>query len=291
MCYTTTNSIGFDIFRDTHIGSPNKTECKRTDRLMANLNDFTVNKNAKFILGKECDVTVTSTFNLYDCKKRIGLLNYGKCTDENGYVHEAYIIGEDKPVSKFHGKITAIARLKNCSADEVWIVCPEGTLFYEPKITRLLSKYLPEQDYDFICLYEKSCGAVMYTYVDGERKYILITNISGHIGFPKGHIEAGENERATAMREVYEETGVHTELIDGFRESYNYLINGYIRKKAVYFLATFNADDIKMNIMEISEYRLLTFDEAMKLLNFRHDKEILEKADSFITILEGTQNR
>jgi len=42
-----------------------------------------------------------------------------------------------------------------------------------------------------------------------------------------------------------------------------------------------------MNIMEISEYRLLVFDEAMKLLNFRHDKDILEKADRFIDELEN----
>jgi len=254
---------------------------------MANLNDFTANKNAKATLGKAIDVTVSSTFNLYDGKRRIGLLNFGKSTDEKGNFHDTYVIGEQTPLESFSGRIIAIARPKNSSANEVWIACSQNNLFYEPKIVHLLSKYLPAEDYNFICLYEKSCGAVMYTYVDGIRKYILITNISGHIGFPKGHIEAGENERATALREVYEETGVHTEIIDGFRESYNYLINGYIRKKAVYFLAKFNAADIKMNIMEISEYRLLVFDEAMKLLNFRHDKDILEKADRFIDELEN----
>ena len=63
---------------------------------------------------------------------------------------------------------------------------------------------------------------------DGKRKYILITNISGHIGFPKGHIESGENEKQTALREIYEETGVHTTIIDGFREFYNYKINNFI---------------------------------------------------------------
>ena len=42
-----------------------------------------------------------------------------------------------------------------------------------------------------------------------------------------------------------------------------------------------------MNIMEISEYHLLSFDEAMKILNFRHDKKILEKADRFIDELEN----
>ena len=37
-----------------------------------------------------------------------------------------------------------------------------------------------------------------------------------------------------------------------------------------------------MSIMEISEYRLLPFQQALDALNFRHDKRILEKAEEFI---------
>ena len=37
-----------------------------------------------------------------------------------------------------------------------------------------------------------------------------------------------------------------------------------------------------MNIMEISEYRLLNYQQADEILNFRHDKRILEKAELFI---------
>ena len=44
-----------------------------------------------------------------------------------------------------------------------------------------------------------------------------------------------------------------------------------------------------MNIREISEYRLLNFSEAIELLNFKHDKELLEKADKFIDNIEGKQ--
>ena len=122
----------------------------------------------------------------------------------------------------------------------------------------------------------------MYTNSDGERKYLLIKNISGHIGFPKGHIEKGEGEKDTALREVYEETGVKTTIIDGFRETYNYLINGFIHKKAVYFLAAFDEKDICMNIREISEYKLLNFEQALAALNFKHDKDILRKAEELL---------
>lgn len=251
---------------------------------MTNLNDFTANRNAKAVLGTNVTVTVNSTFNLYNGKRRAGVLNVGKVTDGE-FAGKVFVVGLDEPASEFCGQVIAIAHDNDGEQEDVWIASPEGSIFYEPKLVALLGKYLPGEKYNYICLYEKSCGAVMYTISEGVRKYILITNISGHIGFPKGHVEKGENERQTALREIYEETGIHTDIIDGFRETYNYLINGFIRKKAVYFLAPFDESNIRMNIREISEYRLLTFDEAYKTLNFRHDKDILEKADKFVNTL------
>lgn len=52
---------------------------------------------------------------------------------------------------------------------------------------------------------EKTCGSVMFTRENGIKKYLLIKNDSGHIGFPKGHVEYGESEAETAEREVFEE--------------------------------------------------------------------------------------
>ena len=96
-------------------------------------------------------------------------------------------------------------------------------------------------------------------------------------------MEFGEDEHATALREIYEETGVHARLIRGFRESYHYLINGYVRKEAVYFTAPFRPENVRMNIMEISEYLLVTYEEAMKILNYPHDRSILRKANDFVS--------
>ena len=58
-----------------------------------------------------------------------------------------------------------------------------------------------------------------------EESYDLILlrhRFGGHWSFPKGHVEQGENEQQTAMREVKEETGVSITLLDGFRESVEY---------------------------------------------------------------------
>ena len=38
---------------------------------------------------------------------------------------------------------------------------------------------------------EKSCGAVVFK----ENQVLLIKHVLGHIDFPKGHMEAGENEK------------------------------------------------------------------------------------------------
>lgn len=63
-----------------------------------------------------------------------------------------------------------------------------------------------------------------------RKKYLLIKNDSGHIGFPKGHIEVGETERQTARREVFEETGIDIEINEETRQEYTYkTLNGSIK--------------------------------------------------------------
>ena len=47
--------------------------------------------------------------------------------------------------------------------------------------------------------YEKSCGAVVFTRLNNNIKYILIQNLEGNYGFPKGHVEDGESEMQTTM--------------------------------------------------------------------------------------------
>ena len=249
---------------------------------MANLSDFTAKNYARQILGLTCTVNVKKSYRAFLDNRFAGYLNFGYTTLGKHGVKEVILIGENFPVNKFNAQIIALARDKSGLKDDVLIAARENSIFYEPNIAKLTEKFIPEGSAEFICYYEKSCGAVLFTEQGGERKYILITNISGHIGFPKGHIEYGETEKQTALREIYEETGIHTSIIDGFREFYNYRINSFIKKKAIYFLASFDPKDIQMCIREISEYRLLDYQQALNTLNFRHDKKILEKAELFI---------
>jgi 8-oxo-dGTP pyrophosphatase MutT (NUDIX family) len=95
---------------------------------------------------------------------------------------------------------------------------------------------LPEEEPE-----ERSSGFVLYALEQGERRYLLLRHQNGgHWGFPKGHIEIGEEEREAALREAWEETGIDPiEQIPDFREvnSYHLLRDGRsLLKEAVYFL-------------------------------------------------------
>ena len=66
---------------------------------------------------------------------------------------------------------------------------------------------------------ERSAGAVVfYMGENSEPEYLLLHYSAGHWDFPKGNIEAGENEKQTATREIREETCMNdVEFMAGFR--------------------------------------------------------------------------
>ena len=68
---------------------------------------------------------------------------------------------------------------------------------------------------------EKSCGVlVLRQQVDELYVVLLRHRFGGHWSFPKGHVEAGESERQTALREVREETGLTgIKLMEGFGQT------------------------------------------------------------------------
>ena len=133
--------------------------------------------------------------------------------------------------------------------------------------------------------YEKSCGAVLYTRDNGDPEYVIIQNKSGFFGFPKGHVENGETEKETALREIREEVGITPIFIDGFREVDEYPIPGKegAIKQVVYFLAEYSHQAIVCQQAELRDAKPIRFEEAMDSLQFNRVKEILGKAHQAIT--------
>ncbi len=131
---------------------------------------------------------------------------------------------------------------------------------------------------------EKSCGAVVFTRHGGEVKYLLIRNLVGVYGFPKGHMEGTETERETAIREIWEETGLQVDFLEGFRSVDLYPSPVLLEqmKQVVYFLAEFAQQAYCLQPGEIIGGGLYSFAEAMDLLQFAGSRRILQEANDFL---------
>ena len=132
--------------------------------------------------------------------------------------------------------------------------------------------------------FQKSCGAVVFTRQDNEILYVIIRQTNGDYGFPKGHMEPGEDEETTALREIREEVGITAEIREGFRKetSYPFPNKPHLIKRVVYFLAEYAKQEIICQRSEVSAAYLLPFEKARELLTFQETKNILTEAARFL---------
>ena len=130
---------------------------------------------------------------------------------------------------------------------------------------------------------EVSCGAILYTVKDGEVLYLVIRDSRGICGFPKGHVEPGESEAETALREIWEETSLRPELIPGFRREIGYRLDNGNDKRVIYYLGRFSGQTPEHNgAFECFDYLLLPFQQAYESIHFQNARELLQQADAFV---------
>ena len=143
-------------------------------------------------------------------------------TSVSGRCKSAYVISH-KPVTEyFEGVVVAVAEFDGLDGERP-IISQYGEVFYEPELRQVLSKLKNIKLKSIVCLYEKSCGAVIFYKSRQNTKILLVKNSNGRYwSFPKGHIEDGENEHQTAIREIKEETGLDVVIEKGFREISEY---------------------------------------------------------------------
>ena len=133
--------------------------------------------------------------------------------------------------------------------------------------------------------HEKSCGAIIFRKVRGKYAVLLIKNrYVDFWSFPKGHVEAGENEYQTAIREVKEETGIDIKIENGFRMESIYFIgkNKNIEKKVVYFASITTRAYVEPQREEISAFKWFYEDEFPEEKSFENDRTIFYEALTFI---------
>ena len=131
---------------------------------------------------------------------------------------------------------------------------------------------------------EKSCGAVVFTKKSGEIRYVLVEQRSGQYSFPKGHVEAGETEEQTALREIWEETGLHPMILPGFRETETYEVRKKpgTMKDVIYFIAEYADQPFDIQDTDAVSAGLYSFDEALEKLPTDSRRNVLIRANSFL---------
>ena len=124
---------------------------------------------------------------------------------------------------------------------------------------------------------EKSCGAVVFRNKNNNIQVLLIRHLNGgHWAFPKGHVEKGETEEQTALREVLEETGLAVELDNRYRQVVSYSPKKDVVKDVVYFVATASSDAATVaQEEEISQIVWVDMHKAADYVSFDNDKKVL----------------
>ena len=121
---------------------------------------------------------------------------------------------------------------------------------------------------------ELSCGAIV---LNGD-DILLIKSIFGHWGFPKGHKEALETDKQTAIREVKEETDIDIKIISDVYFSNEYSPKPNVLKEVRYFIAYPINTNINYQVSELTNAKWIKIEDAMDLLTYDNDKQIFIKA-------------
>ena len=124
--------------------------------------------------------------------------------------------------------------------------------------------------------YENSCGAIVFN--ENTEKILLVKMHNGNWGFPKGHIENNETKEETAIREVLEETNVRIKIIPNFEREIKYIPNEKTIKKVTIFMGITQDEEVTIDTSEIEDFKWCTYEEALKLVTYKLQKDVLENA-------------
>ena len=133
---------------------------------------------------------------------------------------------------------------------------------------------------------EKSAGIVLFRNNSSGNEFLLLNYPQGHWDFIKGKVEQSETTHETALRETREETGIsNIEFIDGFEEWVEYdfkFKKEDIHKKVIFFLAKTDEKNIRLS-HEHNDYIWLKYNDALKKTTFENAKNVLSKANEFLS--------
>jgi 8-oxo-dGTP diphosphatase len=137
-----------------------------------------------------------------------------------------------------------------------------------------------------------SAGGVAFHKKDGK-VYVALISVGDarRWQLPKGIVDAQEATEAAALREVREEAGVTTEIVEQIdKVEYWYYSTDRGERvrfhKFVYFyLLRYKSGDVSDHDHEVNEARWVEIDEAIGMLAFDSEKKVVRRAKEIIESL------
>lgn len=130
-----------------------------------------------------------------------------------------------------------------------------------------------------------SAGGVVFQKQDGKVEVALISvGKKGRWQLPKGQVDPGETHEETALREVREETGLTSELLQPLDTVEYWYISTYtgdrtrIHKYVHFYLMRYQFGYVEQHDTEVNEARWVEIQRALGMLAFDNEKNILQKA-------------
>ena len=183
----------------------------------------------------------------------------------DGEEQDAYILGVTEPIEQFDGQVIGAIFRKNDREDKL-VVASAGAVYHQGQIAEAV--HFQEQYFDsrVISCFEKSCGVLPYRMVDGQRQFLLVFETRSQCwSIPKGHMEQGETDAQTALRELFEETGLTARLDTTRVASIEYPISSFARKQVDFFLGEVDGTP-RVREGEIEKYKWVTAEELRDYL-------------------------
>ncbi|XP_035007646.1 bis(5'-nucleosyl)-tetraphosphatase [asymmetrical] [Hippoglossus stenolepis] len=145
----------------------------------------------------------------------------------------------------------------------------------------------------------RACGFIVFRLADSlpppdNIEYLLLQTSYGkhHWTPPKGHVDPGEDDLTTALRETKEEAGLgadHLQVVDGFLQELRYNVRGR-PKEVLYWLAELRDPGTAVTLSdEHQDFRWARLEEACNLAQHKSLQDTLRAAQTHLQAREDKQ--